>query len=291
MYPLLRGGDSVQVERCSDVFAVRPGDIALVRVEGRGLAAHVVCSVAPLRTRSFLGRADEGPVQLLGRVVAVRRSGLRLPVGGRLVPLLLAMHRVGARAAGSASLRRSVQVLRGIASSPATREPRRRWLGPIEVRLLALEDAEALLLYAGHALRGPTAFLGDSLRERWCQEDGAVGAFTRRGRMVGFAVREEAWLRYLHVTEEARRLGVGTRLLRELEGSAARRGIRVLRAAVREEEVACREFLASGGFLDVPGGQGAERQGPPWRQSGGPWRELVHPLGDEALPPLHRPGG
>ncbi|QRN99436.1 N-acetyltransferase [Archangium violaceum] len=292
MYPLLRGGDAIQVERCSDVSRMRPGDIALVRVKERGLAAHVVSSVAPLSTRSFLGRLDEGPVHLLGRVVAVRRLGLRLPVGGRLAPLLLIVHRASARAAGSPHLRRSVQVLRRITSSPATREMRRRWLGPIEVRPLGPEDAEALLLYAGHALRGPTAFLGDALRERWSLEDGAVGAFTARGRMVGFAAREGEWLRYLHVTEEARRLGVGTRLLGVLlEGAASRRSVLVLRAAVREEEVACREFMAGAGFLEVPGGHGAERRSPPWSPSGGTWRELVRPLGDEATPPLRRPEG
>lgn len=290
MYPLLRGGDAVQVERCSEVSGMQPGELALVRVGARGLAAHVVYSVEPLRTRSFLGREDVGPVHLLGRVVAVRRGRLRLPMGGRLAPLLFAVHRVGTRAASSPRLRWGLRALRGLASSRTTREVRRRWLEPIEVRALGGQDVEALLLYAGHALRGRTAYLGHALRERGGGECEGVGAFTRRGRMVGFAVREGEWLRDVHVAREARRLGVGTRLLQSLETAAVQRGLAVLRAVVSEEAVACRALLVGKGFREVPG-EGGEGRGPPWGRPTHPWREFARPLGTGCLPPLHRPGG
>ena len=38
------------------------------------------------------------------------------------------------------------------------------------------------------------------------------------------AARDGAWVRYLHVKEAARGLGVGTRLLQALESAAAQRG-------------------------------------------------------------------
>jgi ribosomal protein S18 acetylase RimI-like enzyme len=251
MYPLLRGGDAVQVERCAGSAGVRPGDIALVRLGGGGLAAHVVRAVEPLRTSAFLGRMDEGPAHLLGRVVAIRRAGLLLPVGGRLAPLVLALHRASAYAAGSSRMRRGVRWLRGAVATPATREVRRRWLGALQVRGLGPEDAEVLLLYAGDALRGPTAFLGQAPRERRGRE--VVGAFTRHGRLVGFAAREGAWLRSLHVTEGARRLGVGTRLLRALCAATSQQGEPALYAAVRPEESACWRLLSREGFREVPG--------------------------------------
>ena len=278
MYPLLRGGDAVLVERCADASGVRPGELALVRLGERGLAAHVVRSVEPLRTRSFLGRADVEPAHLLGRVVAIRRAGLRLPVGGRLAPLLLVLHRVGSRAAGSPHLRQGVRWLRGAAASPRTRAVRRRWLGLLEVRELGPEDEEALLLYAGHALRGPSASLGRELRERWSREGGAVGAFTRGGRLVGFAAREGAWVRYLHVKEEARRLGVGTRLLQALGAAAARRGEPVLHAAVPEEASACQALLSREGFREVPDAGGTSLPG--WARAGGTLRVFTHTRGE-----------
>jgi len=273
MYPLLRGGDAVLVERCADASGVRLGELALVRLGERGLAAHVVRSVEPLRTRSFLGRSDEEPAHLLGRVVAIRRAGLRLPMGGGLAPLLLVLHRVGGRAAGSPRLRQGVRWLRGVAASPRTRAVRRRWLGLLEVRELGPEDEETLLLYAGHALRGPSAFLGRELRERWGRQGGAVGAFTREGHLVGFAARDGAWVRYLHVKEAARGLGVGTRLLQALESAAAQRGEPLLYAAVPEEASACRALLSREGFREVPGASGMSLPG--WARARGPLRVLT----------------
>lgn len=75
LWPLLLDGDSLRVERCR---TVAPGDVAVV-VLGGVLVAHVVVSVAPLRTAATNGRVDPPADELLGRVIAFRRAGLTVP--------------------------------------------------------------------------------------------------------------------------------------------------------------------------------------------------------------------
>lgn len=71
LWPLLRDGDSLRVERC---LSVRRGDVAVVVVRGL-VIAHVVVSLAPLRTAATNGRIDPPIDELLGRVTAFRRGG------------------------------------------------------------------------------------------------------------------------------------------------------------------------------------------------------------------------
>lgn len=77
MWPLLVEGDRLRVLRCA-AGDLEAGDIAVVRL-GEVLAAHLVRSTAPLVTCSIVGVADP-PGAVLGRVDAVRRAGLRVPV-------------------------------------------------------------------------------------------------------------------------------------------------------------------------------------------------------------------
>lgn len=72
LWPLLRGGDSVRVQRV-DAASLREGDIAVVTLPGGTLAAHIVTSVNPVRTASSVGVEDPAPVEVLGRVTAFRR--------------------------------------------------------------------------------------------------------------------------------------------------------------------------------------------------------------------------
>ncbi len=86
MWPVLRGGDAVQVLRCGEE-AVAPGDIAVLAREDGGLTAHFVVGTAPVRTASFLGREDPA-AELLGRVIRLRTRGVELPLSPRVRPLL-----------------------------------------------------------------------------------------------------------------------------------------------------------------------------------------------------------
>ncbi len=75
LWPLLRGGETLKVERVS---AVRVGDVAVVMIS-RALVAHFVISVNPLRTAASNGRVDQPADELLGRVIAFRRDGIVHP--------------------------------------------------------------------------------------------------------------------------------------------------------------------------------------------------------------------
>lgn len=73
LWPLLRDGDSLKVERAT---RVRLGEIAVVKLPSGVLAAHVVVSLGPLQTSSSVGVFDPQPLELLGKVTGFRRAGV-----------------------------------------------------------------------------------------------------------------------------------------------------------------------------------------------------------------------
>lgn len=75
LWPLLRDGDSLRVERV-DAQALERGDVAVVKLPGGVLAAHVVIETSPLTTASTAGIVDVGPVEGLARVTGYRRDGV-----------------------------------------------------------------------------------------------------------------------------------------------------------------------------------------------------------------------
>jgi hypothetical protein len=75
LWPLLRDGDSLRVQRVSEV-ELRRGDVAVVKLPTGVLAAHLVASRAPLVTCSSVGVLDPLPVEALGRVTGFRRDGV-----------------------------------------------------------------------------------------------------------------------------------------------------------------------------------------------------------------------
>lgn len=86
LWPFVLDGDALKVRRCgADALAV--GDVAVVEDEGGQLVAHLVVQVAPVRTASSNGRLDAPARAVLGRVTAVRRRGVvvPLPAATRLV--------------------------------------------------------------------------------------------------------------------------------------------------------------------------------------------------------------
>lgn len=75
LWPLLRDGDSLKVERI-DAASLQLGEVAVVKLPGGVLAAHLVASLEPLQTSSSVGVLDPQPVEALGRVTGFRRDGI-----------------------------------------------------------------------------------------------------------------------------------------------------------------------------------------------------------------------
>ena len=84
LWPLLRDGDSLKVERAT---RVRLGEVAVVKLPSGVLAAHLVVSLEPLQTSSSVGVLDPLPVEALGRVTGFRRAGVvhEWPASSRLL--------------------------------------------------------------------------------------------------------------------------------------------------------------------------------------------------------------
>jgi hypothetical protein len=78
LWPLLRDGDSLRVERVLE-SALRPGDVAVIKRPDGILAAHLVATLAPLTTVSTANVPDPLPLEALGRVTAFRRAGRVYP--------------------------------------------------------------------------------------------------------------------------------------------------------------------------------------------------------------------
>ena len=261
LYPLLRGGDSVRVLRCGPGSMAR-GDVALVRL-GRQLVAHMVVSTRPWLTASLVGGVDPPGGVTLGRVVAVRRGQLVLPLPRPLRPAMWAARQALAAAWARPGSRLAYRRVRDFFFSGWSRPLRRRLVGPLEVRLLRADDLDALLVFAGEQLVVSPGFLRRQLRERWGLESdarrgAAVGAFDAQGRLHGFAwvdsYRQEAlplegfWVRSLVVAPQARRMGVATRLLGCLMDEALRQGEARLFADIDDDNTASLRTFGGLGF-------------------------------------------
>ncbi len=260
LYPLLRSGDSVQVERCGPE-ALAPGDVALVRGR-RGLTAHVVTSTLPLVTESLLGGVDTDEGLPLGRAVALRRGRLVIPLPRPSRHMLLLAQRALASAYERPGARGLYRRVRDATFSGWSTPLRRWWLGDLEVRLLRKEDLDALLVFAGERLQASPGFLRQQLLVRWADEarplGAAVGAFDAEGRLHAFAwmddYRQEGlnleglWVRSLMVAPQARRMGVASRLLACLVDAARLQGADCLQADIDEDNEASLHTFQKAGF-------------------------------------------
>lgn len=79
LWPVILGGDSLRVLRC-DEADLEEGDVAVVEADSGALVAHVVVQRRPVRTASSNGRVDPPPRAVLGRVTAVRRGAVTVPL-------------------------------------------------------------------------------------------------------------------------------------------------------------------------------------------------------------------
>lgn len=113
LWPLLRDGDSLKVERVSSELQLHEGEVAIVKLPSGILAAHLVAGLKPLRTASSVGVLDPLPLEALGRVIGFRRDGVErdwpalsrlvlrfLPMTARALKRLPLTHRLVRRARG-----------------------------------------------------------------------------------------------------------------------------------------------------------------------------------------------
>lgn len=141
LWPLLRGGEQLQVQRCGE-GELEAGDLAVLLSPEQGLVTHVVVGTSPLQTASFNGRADPTHWTPLGRVTAIK-------VAGRAVPLPRKLIRSSQRAWSSVARLPPAQLawsfLIATWSSSGMRRVRSLALGPVEVRLARPSDRAAVI--------------------------------------------------------------------------------------------------------------------------------------------------
>lgn len=189
MSPIIRDGDQVEALRCAAADAVR-GDIVIVR-HSAGFRVHLLIGADPPKTGTLVGRRDHGDIEVLGRVIRVRRGRrfFTLHTWAR-VPLRFGHHFAHAvlEAKLHAVVRRFARAIRNGASLGAIVGHDR---GYLEVRALTLADSSELVRFCARSRLGRGQECLRSLRTRWISSAGfAVGAFDRRGRLYGVAAAE-----------------------------------------------------------------------------------------------------
>lgn len=79
LWPFVLDGDVLRVERATEA-QLQLGEVAVVKLASGVLIAHLVETVAPLQTASSVGVIDSLPLEALGRVTALRRNGVVVPL-------------------------------------------------------------------------------------------------------------------------------------------------------------------------------------------------------------------
>jgi hypothetical protein len=199
MLPLFFSGEELVIERCVEGDLVS-GDVAVLRGPRRELIAHVVSSIRPLTTSSYLGVPDRQPLVVLGKVIAVRRLGIDI----RLAPdLVLRGHRV----VSLPGVRRVAKTL--VAGCLAASAPLRRVaVSRVEVKPVHENELQRAIEFAAGALGG--SIVGDLQGAH-----GQVVAAVRRGRWCAVAWRSASGVT-LAVPAWARGVGLEERLTRAL---------------------------------------------------------------------------
>lgn len=225
MRPVLTGGESLKVVRCSEA-ALKPGDIAVMLRSDGALIGHLVVSTAPLRTESFSGTPDAPGLEVLARAVAVRRGSLVVPLPFVARSVLLGLQRAWNWAVHSAATRAAHTLAVAVVSSEHT-GPVRAMLGPVELQLLGPAELKDVAV----GLSRWVTLSGDALEA--LLRDGVALGVRRRGRLVGFAfVTPDQILRYAFLQRRAQGLGLEHSLVERAIREAEARGLKVLSAQI-----------------------------------------------------------
>jgi hypothetical protein len=218
MSPLLTGGESLKVQRCS-ANALRRGDIAVMLRGDGALISHLVVRIRPLRTEGFYGKPDAPGLEVLARAIAIRREEVVIALRPFMRPGLLALQRGWSLAARGRLTQSVYALLGGAVASPRTRRVR-ALLGAIELRLLGPESLREVAIALSRWVTLSTQSL-----ERLVRDGIAVGAI-RRGHLVGLIfVGPDKLLRYGFLQRRAQGMGVELALIERAIGEAAARGM------------------------------------------------------------------
>ncbi len=258
--PLVSVHDRVLVVPCSRAELV-PGDLVVVQSPDRRTLGQVVIGAVPLALASLSGRPAPEGATLLGRILAVRRGekARRLPAGLR--PLWAATAGLLHHARTSSRLSTTVRLLRGALTARRTLGLRRLVLGEPRIRLLGPEDVDAAVAFAAAYLVLPPERVRQRLLGRWQEGGAAGGAFSRAGRLIGFAFLDEyddegldigpGWIRSVYVLPSARGMGLAQRLIEQLCRIAFTRGLPRVRAAIEHDNTPSLAAFARQGFTPV----------------------------------------
>jgi ribosomal protein S18 acetylase RimI-like enzyme len=254
--PLLRPGDRIGVARMEG-DAPRRGDLLLVLRDGEW-AVRVVASPSPLRLRTLRGGMDDAPAEVHGRVAAIRRGERTIPFAARRRAAAWTLQQVAS--AARTILRPALGFAR---SSRATRGIRERSVGPLHVRRVRADDADAVDAFAAENLPRMHGYIARQLRGRWRTDGLAMAAFDARGAVRGFLFVDDyaaegvdlpgQWIRAVAVAPGARRLGLARELVRAACAEAHRAGLRRVYADVLADNEASLALFRGLGFTEAPG--------------------------------------
>lgn len=245
LWPLLRTADQVRLCRASE-RALAQGDLALLARPDGQLICHLVASTTPLRTASSAGVEDPPGLEVLGRVDAVRRSGVRVPLPTASRPAVRLAVAAWRGVRGNGLLRATREAARWAVVHPALATVRRVVLAPELVRL-GDADAGALARLLGDAGRALEAVAPEvaSAPVRW-------GVRSEAGRLLGCGcVTARGVATALHLELSLQALGLEAALVATLLEDAERLGLRVCAAHARAP--AFREALEARGFARQEG--------------------------------------
>ncbi len=205
--PLLRGGEQLNVSRCTATELSR-GDLA-VRLRGDGvLVCHLVTSTSPLITESTQGLEDPPDAEVVARVLAVKRGDRELPLAQWLKPALWAFQRAWSSGVKSPLTRGAWTLATRLLASKVSAPLRRPLLGEISVSSGAANELGVVLS------RWET--LSEQSLELLSRSSTAVFA-RNAGTVLGLAVlRADGTLAHCWLHRRAQSLGVEGRLLAAL---------------------------------------------------------------------------
>jgi hypothetical protein len=229
MRPILTGGESLKVRRCSP-DALKIGDIAVMLRADGALVSHLVVATDPFRTESFIGTPDAPGLEVLARAIAVRRGKVVVPLPRPARFALLGLQRAWSLAARTRVTRSAYAALGTVISSELTANLR-ALLGQVEVDVLG---PEALKDFAVGLSRWET--LSGAALEALLREGVVVGA-RRHGRIVGcVCVTPDKVVRHAFLQRRAQGLGLEAVMLDRLLREAETRGLKPARAELHPSQ-------------------------------------------------------
>lgn len=229
MRPVLRGGESLKVIRCSQA-ALKKGDIAVMLRSDGALIGHLVVATNPVVTESFAGTPDLPGLEVLARAVAVRRGSTVIPLPRPARFALFGFQRVWSRAAHSPRIRTIHAALVSALASESTARLR-QLLGPVEIDVLGPDNLKQFAI----ALSRWQTLSGDAL-ESLIHHGVVVGA-KRQGQIVGCAcLTADNIVRHAFLQRRAQGLGLELVMLDRLLREAEDRGLKPLGAEIQPSQ-------------------------------------------------------